>query len=529
MPAPLAEFRDAIRQLGPDGLEHLAARSHPAALARFLTRDQPPELQFQIPPHVRLISHACRNAALGLPGWDRIAVLAPPRHGKSQIISRWLPTWFLENWPYKKVMLGTYAADFARDWGRAVRDNFEHYHGNLSARMREDTRAADRWSTQQGGGMITGGVGGPFTGRGFHLGLIDDPFKNYQDAMSEAVRNTVWNWYRSTFLTRAEPGAAVILTLTRWHTDDLLGRILAEPDGHRWRIIRLPALAEAADPLGRAEGKALWPARYDEQALAAIGSAVGPYVWASLYQQNPPNLQGLLAYYAFEYSRNVHVNAYLVAGFNLQLALDFNRRPGMFGVLGQHFPENDLITARKVLHAPGMTIKQLVGRPAPGVRDPVPGSFLAYALEVGAVDKELHWTKKFPELELFGDATGKITQFSDGSSSWDFVLREFDAAHIPVIKRVPKNNPGVVNRVNSVNGAFVGVDGRVRYLIHPDCGPLYHDYQNVRDDGGDIDKSEADSGFTHPSDADGYRIYYLMPIRDEPETSGGRIGAGRKK
>ena len=532
MVAPLHDFRSAIRQLGPGGLEHLAARAHPAALGRFLTRDLAPELRYLIPPHVRLISEACRDAAIGRS--PRVAILAPPRHGKSQTVSRWFPTWFLENWPHKKVMLATYAADFARDWGRAVRDNFEHYRGNLSTRLRDDTRAADRWITQQGGGMVTGGVGGPFTGRGMHLGVIDDPFKNYQDAMSQAVRDTVWNWYRSTFFTRIEPDAAIILTLTRWHTDDLLGRILAEPDGHRWRVIRLPALAEPHDPLGREVREALWRARYDEAALAQIAVAVGPYVWDSLYQQNPPSLAGLLAYYAFNRTRNVTPNAYLVDGYNLQLALDFNRRPGMFGVLGQHFPSHDLLTARKVFHAPGMTIKQLVGRPGAGVRVPQPQSFLEFAQACGAVDKDLHWTGKFPALELFGDATGKITQFSDGQSSWDFVVREFEAAHIPVILRVPKNNPGVVDRINAANAAFLGVDERVRYIVHDaDCGPLVKDYENVKDDGnGDIDKSEADSGFTHPSDADTYRVHYLMPIREPTSDSrhlGGRVGTRKRR
>jgi hypothetical protein len=354
-------------------------------------------------------------------------------------------------------MLGTYAADFARDWGRAVRDNFESYHGILSTRLREDSRAADRWNTQAGGGMITGGVGGSFTGRGFHLGIVDDPFKNYQEAMSKAVRDNVWNWWRSTFLTRAEPGASIVVTLTRWHVDDLLGRILAEPDGHRWRIIRMPALAEGADILGRPQGEALWPERYDKAALRAASVAVGPYVWDALYQQNPPDLAGLLTYYAFRAEWNKTTNAFLVPGYNLQLAIDFNRRPGMFAVLGQHFRQNDLLTARRVIHAPGMTIKQLVGRPSPGSPKAQPLSFLEYA-----------------------------------------------------------------------KAAFLGADGNVRYITHPEAAPLVRDYETVKDDGDEIDKSESDSGFTHASDADGYRVHYLMPIRGAHQT-GGRIGHGGQR
>lgn len=523
------DLQAAIRQLGPDGLEALAARASPASLARYLTSELPPELQYEIVPHVRLISDACRKAALGIPGYERLLILAPPRHGKSQIISRWLPTWFLEQWPHKKVMLGTYAADFARDWGRAVRDNFEHYHGNLSTRLRGDSRAADRWNTQQGGGMITGGAGGAFTGRGFHLGIIDDPFKNYQDAMSVLIRESIWRWWQSTFLTRAEPGASIIITLTRWHTDDLAGRILAEPDAKRWRIIRLPALAEHNDPLGRAPGEALWRARYPERALREKSIAVGPYVWDALYQQNPPSLQGLLTYYAFRRELNATPNAYLVERYNLQLAIDFNRRPGMYAVLGQHFPSHDLITSRYVLHAPGMTIKQLIGRPSDGSGLPQPMSLLERLKEIGAVDSKLVWTGKYPKLEVFGDATGKTTQFSDGASSWDFVERELTAAKIPYLKRVPKNNPGERDRVNAVNAAFQGTDGRIRYIIHDggDCGPLINDYENVKDDGDAIDYTDADAGFTHASSADGYRVNYLMPIREGKMDVGGRISSGK--
>jgi hypothetical protein len=524
----IGDLQAAIRKLGPEGLEHLAARASPASLARYLTGKLAPEVRYEITPHVRLISDVARKAALGVPGFERVAVLAPPRHGKSQTLSRWLPTWFLEEFPQRKVMLGTYAADFARDWGRAVRDNFESYHGILSTRLREDSRAADRWNTQAGGGMITGGVGGSFTGRGFHLGIVDDPFKNYQEAMSKAVRDNVWNWWRSTFLTRAEPGASIVVTLTRWHVDDLLGRILAEPDGHRWRIIRMPALAEGADILGRPQGEALWPERYDKAALRAASVAVGPYVWDALYQQNPPDLAGLLTYYAFRAEWNKTTNAFLVPGYNLQLAIDFNRRPGMFAVLGQHFRQNDLLTARRVIHAPGMTIKQLVGRPSPGSPKAQPLSFLEYAKEIGAVDASLKWTGKFPRLEVFGDATGRRTQESDGASNWDFVFRELAAAGIPADKRVPKNNPGERDRVNSVNAAFLGADGKVRYIIHPEAAPLVRDYETVKDDGDEIDKSESDSGFTHASDADGYRVHYLMPIRGAHQT-GGRIGHGGQR
>ena len=134
--------------------------------------------------------------------------------------------------------------------------------------------------------MITAGVGGPISGIGGDLLIVDDPVKNWQEAYSGTYRTRLVDWFLSTFTTRAEPGATIVVVMTRWHVDDLAGYLLAE-HGEAWTVLSMPAVAEGNDLLGRAAGEALCPQRYDRAALAGIRSAVGTEVWEALYQQHP--------------------------------------------------------------------------------------------------------------------------------------------------------------------------------------------------------------------------------------------------
>lgn len=207
----------------------------------------------------------------------------------SLCLSQWLPTWALELEPRQQVMLCSYVHPEAAKWGRRVRDIFSH--PVTMTRVRPDVAAADNWETMDGGGMRSAGVGGPITGRGFHLGLIDDPIKNAEEASSPVVKEHQREWYASTFRTRAEPGAAIIINMTRWADDDLAGWLLEE-SAEEWTHIRLPALAEPGDPIGRMEGDALCPERYSVDALRRIEKAVGSRAFAGLFQQNPLPAEG---------------------------------------------------------------------------------------------------------------------------------------------------------------------------------------------------------------------------------------------
>lgn len=251
------------------------------------------------PPHIRLLGEKLAAAVWGH-GSKRLIVTMPPRHGKSQLCSWWLPAWFLSMFPEKQVILASYEADFAATWGRRVRNTLAEMNSWITndVEVAGDSSAASRWEIAGfGGGMMTAGVGGPLTGKGAHLLIIDDPIKNSEEANSEVMREKMDDWWRTTAFTRLEPGGVCVIIHTRWHEDDMIGRLVSrEPEG--WEIINFPAVAESNDILGRRIGEALWPERYDVDALRLIreganGKAgVGSAVWSALYQQNPVPLEG---------------------------------------------------------------------------------------------------------------------------------------------------------------------------------------------------------------------------------------------
>ncbi len=222
----------------------------------------------------------------------RLLISIPPRHGKSELISHWLPVWFLANWPKKHIILASYEADFAASWGRKVRDTIQ---GNpsLGIRVREDVAGAAIFQLESGGGMVTAGVGGPITGRGGDLIIVDDPIKNWQDANSIVYRQMLEAWWDTTLWTRREPGASVVVVMARWHRDDLIGW-LRRKGGEPWEYIEMPALATGTFPdvLGRAEGEPLWPERYSREALEVTQVESREVAWAALYQQHPEESAG---------------------------------------------------------------------------------------------------------------------------------------------------------------------------------------------------------------------------------------------
>jgi len=221
-----------------------------------------------------------------------LVIEAPPRHGKSELVSRYLPAWYLGIFPARRVMLAAYASGFARSWGRKARSLLiEHGRDWFGVEVSGQVRAASEWGiTGTEGGMVTAGVGGPLTGRGANLLIVDDPIKNAEQAFSQTIRDNHWDWWQSTASTRIEPGGCAIIIATRWHEDDLSGRLLrdaATGEGSPVRRLRLPAIAETHDPLGRAPGEALWPQRWPRERLEQVRLQKEPHWWDSLYQQRP--------------------------------------------------------------------------------------------------------------------------------------------------------------------------------------------------------------------------------------------------
>lgn len=236
--------------------------------------------------HHRLLAEKLMDLERGESG--RLMVLMPPRHGKSELASVRFPAWFLGRRPESRVIATSYSARLAENFGRKVRDITADPKFSLVFKgvcLSGSSKAADRWETNRGGGYIAAGVGGSITGMGGDLLIVDDPFKNQEDADSKNYRDKVWDWYQSTLYTRIEKGGRIVVILTRWHEDDLAGRLLAA-GGEPWDVISFPAVAER-DEQFRKEGEPLWPEKYGSEALMRIKAAVGTRVWNALYQQRP--------------------------------------------------------------------------------------------------------------------------------------------------------------------------------------------------------------------------------------------------
>lgn len=252
--------------------------------------------RWQRAPHLEVIEAACLDAIDRASG---VTISASVRHGKSLGTSQGLPAWYLGRNPDKWVLLATHEANLARKWGRGVRNILTEYGPDLFG-IRPDPKhsAANEWGIEgHDGGMKTIGVGGAPIGYGGDLIIVDDPFPNWQKAMSALERQRVIDWWTGTMETRREPGSATIVICSRWHEDDLTGFLLREsPD--EWRDVHLPALCvdPATDLLGRAEGEPLWPERYDREALLRIQKRVslslGSQVWDAQYQQTPSTPEG---------------------------------------------------------------------------------------------------------------------------------------------------------------------------------------------------------------------------------------------
>lgn len=222
---------------------------------------------------------------------DRLMVCMPPGSAKSTYTSVEFPAWFLGRNPTASLIAASHTQELAERFGRRVRNivaSTEHaavFGGGVAA----DSSAAGRWDTAMGGEYFAAGVGGAITGRRADLAIIDDPVKSREDADSERSRARAWDWYINDLLTRLKPGARQIVVMTRWHEDDLGGRIL-ERESHRWTVIEIPMEAMPNDPLGRKVGERLWSEWFTEQMVA--DAKLDARAWNALYQQQPAADEG---------------------------------------------------------------------------------------------------------------------------------------------------------------------------------------------------------------------------------------------
>ncbi len=304
------------------------------ARKNFLAYCQYVDPRYETPPHIQLLAAKLQQVALyiasgGKKGIGRLMIFMPPQHGKSQIASRNFPAWLLGLLPDSHIILTSYGESLATRHSRFIRDQivadeYQAIFGTKSNKMvpvelSSDSRSTENWDLARPyrGGVKAAGVGGGITGLPAHLFIVDDPFKNREEAESESRRELVDDWYKSSSRTRLRPNAAVVIFHTRWHADDLAGRLMqrmmGDPLASQFEIICLPGLAlesypatveeqrkkmkegiylPLSDPLGRKPGEALCPQWYDKDFLMSTRADIGPYDFEALYQQAPYSKEG---------------------------------------------------------------------------------------------------------------------------------------------------------------------------------------------------------------------------------------------
>jgi predicted phage terminase large subunit-like protein len=295
----------------------------------FLNFCQYVDEKFEINPHIKLLGDYLQQVARyvemnGAEGISRLMIMMPPRHGKSELASRKFPAYLLGRRPDSRIILTSYGADLASKNSRDVREivtskAFQALFGAKSSKdepvlLSSDSRSVTAWdlANPYSGGVVAAGVGGGITGLGADLLVLDDPFKNREEAESDTRRDLVEDWWKSSARTRLSPWGAVVLFHTRWHPDDLAGRMIgmmaSDPQADQWTVVNLPALAldgyaasvedqkskmldgiylPLEDQLGREPGEALWPSHFSKEWLASARVNVGAYDFEALYQQQP--------------------------------------------------------------------------------------------------------------------------------------------------------------------------------------------------------------------------------------------------
>jgi predicted phage terminase large subunit-like protein len=242
---------------------------------------------FQVSAHHKLILKTLERVERG--EIKRLLITMPPRHGKSLIASENFPGWYLGRNSEHSIIHACHTQDLADDFGRKIRNQLNS--PDFSAVFPEvslspNSNSARRFNVSSRGSYFAVGIGGPVTGRGANLLIIDDPIKTMEQAESDTQRKKMVQWFNAVAYTRLAPEAAIVVIQTRWHEGDLAGHILANSP-EEWTVLSLPAIAEASDVLGRGPGDALWPEAFPATRLEVIKQTVGSRVWTSLYQQRP--------------------------------------------------------------------------------------------------------------------------------------------------------------------------------------------------------------------------------------------------
>ncbi len=273
-------------------------RKAQSSLAAYATALSP---TFQAPPHIQYLISRFEKIERGEQA--REAWCLPPRHGKTTL-AEYAIGHYLGRFPNRSAIFVSYGAELSEGSGRRIRALVaDPLHQAIfpGCRIAEDSSAVHRFNLTAGGAFYAVGAGGTLTGRGGHLIVVDDLIKGIEEARSSATKRSIFDWYQFVLRTRCEPGAAIIAISTRWAVDDFIGMLTADAS-ENWKLISLPAICESSgllgkllnrrDVIGRREGEALWPLRFDLAALERIRASIGSQAWAALYQQRPAPEEG---------------------------------------------------------------------------------------------------------------------------------------------------------------------------------------------------------------------------------------------
>ncbi len=262
----------------------------PAALAKADTNGN-----WRCRPHHDLINRALLRVAGGQT--TRLGIHIPFQHGKTTLASEYYVAWTLLLNPGTRVMLGSHSASFSEERGANVREIIKRHGGPFNVHLRDDTNAKGNWRIESknrafDGGMVCRGWGGGFQGKPADLLVMDDTLENAEQAMSQTIKDKIWEWYCTVAFSRLGPKAPVVNVCTRWCKDDLAGRLYKEQPG-KWEVVNITAIAEQDDILGRKPGEALWPERVPLEQLLER-KRIGGRFWYACWQQTPQEDTGLL-------------------------------------------------------------------------------------------------------------------------------------------------------------------------------------------------------------------------------------------
>jgi predicted phage terminase large subunit-like protein len=278
---------DAVREMSVSDMLSLGRLD----LAAYATAVYP---SFQLPPHLALIADKLEAVERG--EIRRLVICLPPRYGKSLLTSQLFIAWILGRNPSQHTILAMHGQEIADSFGRLIRNTLTgpmHQAIFPASRVASDASAAHRFALMQGGSFRAVGKGSGLAGYGADLFVLDDLVRDAEEAQSETMRRSTWEWLTQVAFTRLSPSGRVVLIGTRWHERDVIGTLLAE-HGDEWELIRLPAVAEENDPLGREDGAPLWPERFTLSDLESMRRQLGGIAWSALYQQNPQPPEGRL-------------------------------------------------------------------------------------------------------------------------------------------------------------------------------------------------------------------------------------------